>query len=123
MIYMLRFLISNLFIGIFTVPVYLFLHSEPFYVVFPASFAVTLAVLLVFFSFLSRSFITLWALLAKVMVTLPTSFTLSMVVKHLNYGFVIDYIVLLALGYVISTPLLILSYKIMRWFERAKGKI
>ncbi|AHA92038.1 hypothetical protein [Los Azufres archaeal virus 1] len=119
---MLRFLISNLFIGIFTVPVYIFLHTKPFYVVFPASFAVTLSVLLAFFSFLSKRFVTLWALLEKVMVTLPTSFTLAVIVKHLNYGFAIDYLVLLALGYAISTPLLILSYKLMRWFERARGK-
>ena len=113
-------LMSNMIIGIFTVPIYLLLKQFPFQLIFGAGIATTLAVLVLFFYFFGMRFVGTWAILQKIVVTLPTSFTLSHLVKVLPYNIVAEYFVLFTVGYVISTPLLFVTYCVTRWLYGKK---
>ena len=116
-----RILISNVFIGLATVPIYIFLKSFPFFIVFGAGILTTLTVLILFFYFLGAKFVGTWAILQKFAVTLPTSFALSHLVKLLPINPLLEYIMLFFVGYVISTPLIFLTYYITRWLYGKKG--
>jgi len=116
-----RILISNVFIGLVTVPIYIILKSFPFFVVFGAGILTTLTVLILFFYFLGAKFVGTWAILQKFAVTLPTSFVLSHLVKLLSTNPLLDYVILFAVGYVISTPLIFLTYYITWWLYGKKG--
>jgi len=107
-----RILISNVFIGLATVPIYIVLKSFPFFIVFGAGILTTLSVLILFFYFLGAKFVGTWAILQKFAVTLPTSFVLAHLVKHLPINPLLDYIILFVVGYAISTPLIFLTYYI-----------
>ena len=107
-----RILISNIFIGLATVPIYIVLKSFPFFIVFGAGILTTLTVLILFFYFLGAKFVGTWAILQKFAVTLPTSFMLAHLVKHLPSNPLLDYIILFVVGYAISTPLIFLTYYI-----------
>jgi len=107
-----RILLSNVFIGLAAVPIYIFLKSFPFFVVFGAGILTTLTVLILFFYFLGVKFVGTWAILQKFAVTLPTSFVLAHLVKLLPSDLFFDYIVLFFVGYTISTPLIFLTYYI-----------
>jgi hypothetical protein len=115
-----RILVSNMFIGLVTVPVYVFLKSFPFLVVFGVGVITTLTVLILFFYFLSVRFVGTWAVLQKFSVTLPTSFVLTHLVKHLPLNPLLDYVVLFSVGYLISTPLIFLTYNVTGWFYGKK---
>ena len=116
-----RILISNIFIGLATVPIYILLKSFPFFIVFGAGILTTLTVLILFFYFLGAKFVGTWAILQKVAVTLPTSFVLSYLVKLLSTNPILDYIILFVVGYVISTPLIFLTYYITMFLYGKKG--
>jgi len=116
-----RILISNIFIGLTTVPIYIFLKSFPFFIVFGAGILTTLTVLILFFYFLGAKFVGTWAILQKFAVTLPTSFVLAHLVKHLPSNPLLDYIILFTIGYSISTPLIFLTYYITRLLYNKKG--
>ena len=115
-----RILISNVFIGLATVPIYIILKSFPFFVVFGAGILTTLTVLILLFYFLGAKFVGTWAILQKFAVTLPTSFALSHLVKLLPINPLLEYIMLFFVGYVISTPLIFLTYYITRWLYGKK---
>jgi len=115
-------LMSNMVIGIFTVPIYLLLKQFPFPFIFGVGIIATLAVLVLFFYFLGMRFVGTWAILQKIVVTLPTSFTLSHLVKILPSNIVAEYFVLFAVGYVISTPLIFATYCITRWLYGKKRR-
>ena len=109
-----RILISNVFIGLTTVPIYIILKSFPFFVVFGAGILTTLSVLILFFYFLGAKFVGTWAILQKFAVTLPTSFVLSHLVKLLSTNLLLEYIILFVVGYSISTPLIFFTYYVTR---------
>jgi Mg2+/Co2+ transporter CorB len=115
-----RILISNVFIGLVTVPIYIILKSFPFFVVFGAGILTTLSVLILLFYFLGAKFVGTWAILQKFAVTFPTSFVLSHLVKLLPINPLLDYIILFFVGYMISTPLIFLTYYITRWLYGKK---
>ena len=101
-----------MFIGLVTVPIYIVLKSFPFFIVFSAGILTTLSVLILFFYFLGAKFVGTWAILQKFAVTLPTSFVLSHLVKLLSINPILDYVILFVVGYMISTPLIFLTYYI-----------
>lgn len=109
-----RILVANLLIGLVVVPVYILLKHEPFLVVFLSGIVVTFAVLLLFFYFLGARFVGMWAVLQKLLVTLPTSFILSLIAKELSHDVIEEYLMLLVIGYSVSTPLIFLTYKIAK---------
>ena len=116
-----RILISNIFIGLATVPIYIVLKSFPFFVVFGAGILTTLTILILFFYFLGAKFVGTWAILQKFAVTLPTSFVLAHLVKHLPPNPILEYIILFVVGYAISTPLIFLTYYITMLIYGKKG--
>jgi hypothetical protein len=115
-----RILVSNMFIGLVTVPVYVFLKSFPFLVVFGVGIITTLTVLILFFYFLSVRFVGTWAVLQKFSVTLPTSLVLTRLVEYVPRNPYLDYVVLFLVGYTVSTPLIFLTYRVTRWFYDKK---
>lgn len=115
-----RILLSNIVIGIVVVPVYILLKTQPFYLIFGTGVIVTLSILLAFFYFLGVKFVSTWAILTKLTATLPTSLTLSMVVKMLH-GVIETYVILFLIGYLISTPLIFLSYWIAKRIVNKKN--
>ena len=110
-----------MFIGLATVPIYIVLKSFPFFIVFGAGILTTLSVLILFFYFLGAKFVGTWAILQKFAVTLPTSFVLAHLVKHLPADIFLDYIILFFVGYIISTPLIFLTYNVTKWLYGEKG--
>ena len=118
-----RILLSNMFIGLATVPVYILLKPLPFFAVFGVGVLTTLTVLMLFFYFLGAKFVGIWAVLQKFSVTLPTSFTLTHLVKLLSSNPLLDYVVLFSVGYMISTPLIFLTYFVTRWLYDKKGRL
>jgi len=98
--------------GAVRVPIYIFLKSFPFFIIFGAGVLTTLSILILFFYFLDAKFVGTWAILQKLAVTLPTSFVLAHLVKLLPSNPLLDYIILFVVGYSISTPLIFLTYHI-----------
>ena len=74
----------------------------------------TFCIIFLSFYFLGIKFTSSWAILQKVLVTFPTSFVLSHLVKHIGNNPIVEYVTLFAIGYIISTPLIFLSYKIIK---------
>jgi len=112
-----------MFIGLATVPVYILLKPLPFFAVFGVGVLTTLTVLMLFFYFLGAKFVGIWAVLQKFSVTLPTSFTLTHLVKLLSSNPLLDYVVLFSVGYIVSTPLIFLTYFVTRWLYDKKGRL
>ena len=112
-----------MFIGLATVPVYILLKPFPFLAVFGVGVLTTLTVLILFFYFLGAKFVGTWAVLQKFAVTLPTSFTLTHLVKLLPSNPLLDYVVLFSVGYIVSTPLIFLTYFVTRWLYGKKGRL
>jgi len=115
-----RILLSNVFIGLATVPVYILLKPFPFLAVFGVGVLTTLTVLILFFYFLGAKFVGIWTVLQKFAVTLPTSFVLTRLVEDVPRNPYLDYVVLFLVGYTISTPLIFLTYHVTRWLYDKK---
>ena len=109
-----RILVTNLGIGVVTVPIYILFKNFPFIDIFLMGIISTFTIILTLFYFLGVKFTSSWAILQKVLVTFPTSFVLSHIVKHIGNNPVLEYITLFTIGYIISTPLIFLSYKIVK---------
>jgi len=118
-----RILLSNVFIGLVTVPVYIVLKPFPFLAVFGVGVLTTLTVLILFFYFLGAKFVGTWAVLQKFAVTLPTSLVLTRLVEDVPRNPYLEYVVLFLVGYTISTPLIFLTYRVTRWLYVKKGRL
>jgi len=118
-----RILLSNVFIGLVTVPVYILLKPLPFFAVFGVGVLTTLTVLILFFYFLGAKFVGTWAVLQKFAVTLPTSLVLTRLVEDVPRNPYLEYVVLFLVGYTISTPLIFLTYFATRWLYVKKGRL
>ena len=110
-------------IGLVTVPVYIVLKSSPFLAVFGVGVLTTLTVLILFFYFLGAKFVGIWAVLQKFAVTLPTSLVLTRLVEDVPRNPYLEYVVLFLVGYMISTPLIFLTYFATRWLYVKKGRL
>jgi len=118
-----RILLSNVFIGLVTVPVYILLKPLPFLAVFGVGVLTTLTVLILFFYFLGAKFVGIWTVLQKFAVTLPTSLVLTRLVEDVPRNPYLDYVVLFLVGYTVSTPLIFLTYCVTRWLYVKKGRL
>jgi hypothetical protein len=115
-----RILATNVGIGSVTVPIYILFKNFPFVNIFLMGLITTFSVIFLSFYFLGVKFTSSWAILQKVLVTLPTSLVLSHIVKHIGNNPIGEYVTLFTVGYIISTPLIFLSYNIIKKIYKKK---
>jgi len=115
-----RILATNVGIGLVTVPIYILFKNFPFIDIFLMGMITTFSIIFLSFYFFGIKFTSSWAILQKVLVTFPTSFVLSHIVKHVGNNTVLEYVTLFVIGYIISSPLILLSYKIIKKIYKNK---